>query len=83
MTDGSLLQDAGNPTQGSGVTSVERKPEREGHVHYIRLTHFAVPQKVTQPCEATISQLKRSNIAYTNTSRDTRMGHTLAHVTQI
>ena len=66
MTDGNLLQGAGNPTQGSMVTSVERTPEKEGHVHYIRLTHFAVPQKVTQPCEATISQLKRSNIAYTN-----------------
>ena len=36
------------------------------HTHVCMwLTHFAVQQKVPQPCEATISQLKEGNIAYT------------------
>ena len=34
-------------------------------MYYIRLTHFAVQQKVSQTCEATISQFEKSNIAYT------------------
>ena len=46
----------GNSTQCSVVTQMGSKSKKEGICVYIDLIHFAVEQKLTQHCKATILQ---------------------------
>ena len=55
ITNENLPYSTGN-TQCSVVTSMGKKSKREGINVNVQLTHFAVRQKLTQHCKATILQ---------------------------
>ena len=63
-TDENLLYITGNSTQCSVVTRMGRKSKKEGIFLYVQLSHFAVQQKLTQHCKATIFQkgLKKKKV---------------------
>ena len=54
ITDKNLPQSTGNSTQCSVVTYIGRKFKTEGLHVYRQLIHFAIQQKLTQLCKATI-----------------------------
>ena len=55
-TTENLVSTPGNSAQGSVVTWMRRKSEREGAYVYIQLIHFIVQQELTQHCKASIFQ---------------------------
>ena len=57
-----VLRSPGNSTQCPVVTLVGRRSKEEGLYVYEWLIHFAVQQKLTQHCKATIYQLKKNHM---------------------
>ena len=46
-----LLHSTGNSTQFSKVTQMRRKFRKEGKYVFMQLVHFAIQQRLTQPCK--------------------------------
>ena len=67
ITNKNRLYSTGNSTQCPVVTQMGRKSKEEGIYVYVWLIHFAVQQKLTQHCKATILQLKKKSVLSTYT----------------